>query len=906
MPSNKTIPDFSRITNQSELSSAFGIDANTTFSSARTKPWDGLSTDVFFQPLNIDPTRWNRLYPYRFLVVDVETNPENPKIVPAGSVTGDNKTMANSQRKEVNSSGGIEYVLDQQILSGNWAVTLPITPQQFQITDQFAINTTATMRGIVEEHNGVKFKMINMSGSTGIWPQKPTKSGEIKPISSLGSIFGGTLEALGGVAEAGRSLSRAFSGEHPNRPPKALEPQLTSNEIFSTGYYQAHYLAQFLEQYAMLKKNPKNKGWRLVLDIPKQNQAFVVTPVLFTLKQDQQRPNEITYNIQLKAWKRIEIKEGSASAATLSPLESLAINDFQRIVNTLRETRRVLGSASNLIKAVRSDSQRVFDILRQTSLIIKDIGGVIASTIDLPNQIIKDFQSTIESSVNNLRGSFALSQNDRLRDPAGSGGFKQVFTPMTLFENGLDRAGQIAAAIRSKQKNNEGLSSDQVASGSLGSPAAQSLDTDPLNNVFNNPQENFDFFDSVNIDELELAPEQEDAIEKELEKVRLLTIDDLRDFKNEMLKLALEISNNYGAGDETYSAVYGASTPKSRTIPMSIEENEVVDSIFETIQIYDELTATKFFDDLNIESPLEYVGELADETEIDFEQSTSKIPVPVPFGLTIEEVAARYMGDADKWLEIVTLNNLRSPYIDETGFSLNFLSNGDERQFTIFDEENRLFVGQRILLQSDTVPLFTRKIIELEEVSENNFLVTVDGLADLDNLTVGDNARMQCFLPGTVNSQNRIYIPFDGPADPDDRTFDIPGVSDDYLAKISKVDFLLTDDGDVAVNSVGDFRLSSGLTNMIQALKLKIRTKKGTVLKHLDYGLGLEAGVSVADIERGIIIGSLNKMIEDDPRYDSIDQISLRIKGSTLGIDMSVKIANGTGVLPISLDVPLR
>ena len=32
-----------------------------------------------------------------------------------------------------------------------------------------AINTSATLRGVLEEHNGVKFKMINAAGSFGVW-----------------------------------------------------------------------------------------------------------------------------------------------------------------------------------------------------------------------------------------------------------------------------------------------------------------------------------------------------------------------------------------------------------------------------------------------------------------------------------------------------------------------------------------------------------------------------------------------------------------------------------------------------------------------------------------------------------------------------------------------------------------
>ena len=226
-------------------------------------------------------------------------------------------------------------------------------------------------------------------------------------------------------------------------------------------------------------------------------------------------------------------------------------------------------------------------------------------------------------------------------------------------------------------------------------------------------------------------------------------------------------------------------------------------------------------------------------------------------------------------------------------------------RFNVNDGENRLWIGQAIIIQSDTVPAFTRKIIDVERIGDNNFLVTVDGLGNLDNLSTIDNARMQGYLPGTVNSQNQIFIPVDEPSDPDDRTFEIPKLDQSNLTKISKVDFLLTENGDIALNTIGDFRLANGLTNLIQALKLKVITQKGTLLRHLDYGLGIKHGVSVSDIENGAIINSLNQMVQADDRFERVERIDISLTGSTLKINMAVTIANSTGVVPITFDVRL-
>ena len=876
---------------QNFISNELGLDTskNTPASSANV-PWDmNDSSDAFFNPQKIDPERWDKTYPYRLIVVDI-TEPDKIARRQTGAKVQTKKSTVESP------NGVITYVLSQQILNGSWEFSLPITPQMLRIQDQYAINTTATMRGIVEEHNGVKFKTISASGTTGVWAAKPTVGGVPKSPTSIGSIFGGTLNSFSNVLNDLKRVQRAFDGSHPSSVAKADKPESTSAGIFSTGYYQAQLLGQFLERYAQEKKKPQNKNWRLVFDIPKQNQSFVVTPVSFNLEQNQQKPMEYMFNFQLKAWKRIQLE---SPAPAITELPQLTANTFQRILGTIRETRRTLGNSINLLKAVRSDFQAPLNILRQTALAVKDLGGLAFTAVDLPRQLLDDYSSSIKDSLNIIAGSFQRGPD------GGSSGTSATGTTSSGLRASTQeaRAGLAAGMIANQSKRNEGLSQSAVQNGALGLGASQSLETDETNNIFTNPEVYFDLFDALNVDGLTLSREQQQKIDEEIERVRLITIADLTDYRNEIESLMIDISNNFGAGDQTYSDIYGLQDPKVRALPMSLDENEILASLMETLQMYDLLTSTLTFDDFSINNPLQFVGGLANDAGIDFNQSDSKLLVPVPFGLTIEEVAARYLGDPDKWVEIATLNKLTSPYIDEEGFSYDLLSNGDGRQINVDDTERRLYIGQRLVLKSSTTPAFTRKIINVEKIGDNNFLVSFDGVPNLSSLTTNDNATIQGYLPGTVNSQNQIYIPVDAPAQEDDRIKTPSHLDEDLLTKVSKIDFLLDDQGDIAINQFGDFRLANGLTNLVQALKLKVKTKKGALLRHLDYGLGLEHGISVADVDNGEIINSLNQMIQDDPRFSNIERIDIKLTGATLSIDMAVKVANGSGIVPITFDV---
>jgi hypothetical protein len=879
---------------QSFINKQLGFDSATKpFGGLQNVPWsDKQAKDPFWNAIDIDTKRWNRFYPYRLVVYDIA------KGAIVGGASGALKARTETLMNKVSgANGGLEYIISQEPMSGSWIFNFPITPQQYSVTDQFAISTSATARGIVEEHNGIKFKMITMAGTTGIWPQRPVVAGVPKFPTILGGLAGNTLENLGNVLRQGSNVAKAFTGE--GSGPTAQQPGDTSATLFSTGYFYALYLGQFLERYAQEKKKPENKNWRLVLDVPKENQSFIVTPVQFSLNKSQQKPNEYMWSMQLKAWKRIDLDD--VPFASNKPLNLGTPNILSRLNNTIRETRRLIGASTNLVKAVRSDFQKPLNSLRQTALAVKDLGGFVFTVADLPRNIIGDYKNSISDSLFIARNSFKRDSEQRA---SGGGSSVTGVTTSSIKASSLEaKAGSAINALSSNMLANEGLSGDAVAAGALGLDAAYGQDLDPLNNVFANPEENFDLFDGLDINNLVLSPEQQQAIDNELENAALINQDDLLGFRQDILDLALSISNIFGAGDDTYSQIYGRPVPKERVNPMTVEENEILTALFEAIQVYDILTSTKLFDDQKNQNPLEYVGGLADQAGIDFLDSTSKFLAPVPFGLTIEEIAARYMGNPDRWVEISTLNKLRSPYIDEEGFTYPFLSNATGRQFNVNDSENKLYVDQKIVLFSSVVPQVVRKITNIEKISDTNYLITVDGAANLDNLATTNGATMRGYLPGTVNSQDQIYIPSDLPAEADDRIKTPSAFQNDKLTKISKIDWLLTDDGDLAVNGVGDFRLANGLNNLVQALKLKIRTKKGTLLRHLEFGIGIQHGMSVADVESGVLLQELTRLVTDDERFSGIERLDISLSGNTLKIDMAVTVANSSGIIPISFDL---
>ena len=201
-----------------------------------TTPWDD-AKDAFFKPIKLDPKRWNQIYPYRLLVIDIKTK----QIIAGNSTNGPVSKIRPAGRDNT----GI--VIDYLRPNREWEFRLPITPQQINVTDMFAISTTSTLRGVVEEHNGVKFKILQASGTTGVWPNRPSASAEPAVPSAVEQIFSGTLSALDNLAENINRVIRSATGGHPSSAPPTFNPLDDGiDRGQKTGYFQAQHVFSWL------------------------------------------------------------------------------------------------------------------------------------------------------------------------------------------------------------------------------------------------------------------------------------------------------------------------------------------------------------------------------------------------------------------------------------------------------------------------------------------------------------------------------------------------------------------------------------------------------------------------------------------------------------------------------------
>ena len=164
------------------------VDQNLT--NAASNKQQTYQEDSFWPRPDLDLSKWDRLCPYQLLVVQAV-----PDTINGGKKTG--KTNYKPYK--------------------DWQFTLPLPPESMQVSTPFAIQTTVTLNGIVEEHNAAPLKHISFRGTTGFLPLRAsggTREGT-GAIGQLESIFGGTVNTIKSSINSLNKAAQALTNSAP-------------------------------------------------------------------------------------------------------------------------------------------------------------------------------------------------------------------------------------------------------------------------------------------------------------------------------------------------------------------------------------------------------------------------------------------------------------------------------------------------------------------------------------------------------------------------------------------------------------------------------------------------------------------------------------------------------------------
>ena len=800
---------------------------------------------TWYRADSISGTNWDALFPYQLLVVQQQGN------------------------------GTYTQLADAE---GSWVFTLPMPPSSFSISMPFAINTSVTMGGYIEEHGGAPIRFIRLSGTMGV-----TFGRDNAPLPPgydfRNSIIAGTAQDALATSRAAQNLISTTFVRNVHDQSEYDDP---SGQQPLTGWFQFRLLQIFFEAYAEFKKTSAGRRARLALATYKDEAVYLVSPQSFDVEKGAEAPLEYRYNISFKALKRIKLSKGSAD----EPVPYVPVQDnpgaLANMLNKLQQARIVVQGAKQTISAVGGDVHRdIFEPIRQTTLLVKDLLGVPITVADMSDSIIADMKSAIIqlASTRNAIANFPANTN-------------RAFS--TVSKN----AQQITDNINA-------LAAEQVDDSNPVAAVTMSRNAHPANSPFLNPSDNFDFFSLVPIGTLNLSPQVMAKVAGERARVRALKRVDYLAMRNQMKAASDAFANAINAGNATYNMVYGLQAPP--TVVIENPSNDDFDTLFALNATIIELSRLAVTDGAASSARLSsvaFIAGLATASGIAFRQPASKFAVPFPYGITLERLAQRYLQDSTRWMEIAALNGLQSPYVDEEGFILPLTVNGADNTVVISDNTH-LFVGQPVWIGSTGVPRTSRTITGITRIAPAQYLVTVDGDADLDQYTTLTNASLQAFLPNTVNSQQTIFIPSDTqPKDQEFTTQTIPGIDySDNLLAVGGIDLLLTPANDLVITPDGDTRWAVGLTNIVQKVRLALSTVQGTLALHPEYGLPLQAGMSLADLTAAQVVQAAKGMFAGDATFTGIQAASISISGPVAQMSIAVNVAGTSQSIPISQQI---
>lgn len=225
----------------------------------------------------IDETLWSKYFPFQLAVLELSSGVD----VSTGQVS------------------------EFYSIHNGLVFTLPINPDTYTSSMPFAINVSATLGGVVEQHGGSPFRLINFGGTFGVVSDRPTaETLQAGKLNDVGGIFAGTLQAASNAATVATSLG---AGQRFTSNLSSATPGNADGDILerSTGYYQFRMLQRFFEAYAEAKKSADGSKLRLALFVWKEEAAYLVTPLAFDVTKNAASPHEYRYSLRLQAWRHV-------------------------------------------------------------------------------------------------------------------------------------------------------------------------------------------------------------------------------------------------------------------------------------------------------------------------------------------------------------------------------------------------------------------------------------------------------------------------------------------------------------------------------------------------------------------------------------------------------------------------
>lgn len=752
-----------------------------------------------------------------------------------------------------------------------WQFTLPIPPRSLRVQTPIPTDLILNEDGATEITNDIRLRVISLQGTTGVLPLRPVA--RYAPFSIAQTI-------IAGVASRNFATSAASRSSDAQRflPPSVVtDDQILGDVGKASGYAQFLELEKFLERYHSFKKTIGGRDCRLALAVWKSQQVWLLTLQSFDLARVVPDVYSYPYSIVGRSDGRISLDASPPAFQQPLPLSA----DPATLISTLKTmtaVRQALAQRADIVGAAVGDFQSlVHEPARATTLLLRDLAGASASMADMPRSIVLASKAAIVSLLSSRAGTDAAP-------------------------SGVARAASIGPEVEQVRALGALLARSDTRTASL--LAAGPLANAPANEIFSFSERHHDFFEGIKPGDLQLPLAVSTAISTERARVAATTRAEYARQRAGVQLASDKLAATVGLSSATYERVTGQILPAA--------QRQATDDDLQALFALNQLTMT--LDLLAARAPrqvdataaaMEYVSGLAADSNISVRVPRSKLPVPFPAGMTLEQVSLQYLPtiDPDEGAqELATLNNLHEPFIDEVGRGLPILAPPTGRTVSVGSAGETLSVGQQVLLRSKIQPDLAAVVMGIQRTGPT-WLVSLS--VDASGYDPSQGGEVRAFAPGTIRGGQILWIPSQEEPSEDDFGVSDPSTPADQLPllRVAGTDLLLDQTGDLVLTPDGDFLYARGLAQVSQAVRIAVGTPRGSLLRHPSFGLREVVGLGSGTFDLKDVTKSVRDTFADDPLFTGVGGIAVSQDGPTVAVAVSMSVAGSDRPIPLSVQL---
>lgn len=414
------------------------------------------------------------------------------------------------------------------------------------------------------------------------------------------------------------------------------------------------------------------------------------------------------------------------------------------------------------------------------------------------------------------------------------------------------------------------------------------------------------FLDLISLASIQLSPDEAALRDIEIDRIDNLDIENFQSIIKFLRTKSAERAQLVGLGDPDAAKLLGIQQ-KPRQRSASIQDLEDISQIDSFRVVAEKLLFGLMKKQKRPPNVLALSNQFIDPSSAVFFDGKYKSYVPTPFEISLEHMAEKFLGSRKLWFTLVTVNNLQPPYIDEAGEKFPLLAPAAVNNLIISDARaTDIPVGTKIGLGSYRFREEARIVERVLRNENGTMILFLSGAQNVSRFKPNEGAFVRIYAPHTVRKGSFVLIPLKTNSA---ISTSIPTPDSDELRRLDKsllqfgVDIARDErSGDIVFDPTGNFKKAAGLANVRQSILTALKTVRGELPFHPNYGLNTNIGGRFfGSTDEALVFAELLRdTLMADKRFTNIQIARVATTGTGIALTIIVTIAGSNQPLPLS------